>query len=125
MEFVNFEISKKLKEKGFDEPCEMYYHIHDDIADCVGSLESTGGERNFVNSNNKYRCAAPTISQVLKWLREEKGIHIEIRLFSIGYGFDIIQVTDRKKLAWSGTYEHDTYEQSALAGIVYVLDNLI
>ena len=68
-DFVPFELAKKLNEKGFNEPCYGYYH-------CNGGNESFelcgSGDRDFQNSKNQYRVAAPTISQVLKWLREEK-----------------------------------------------------
>jgi hypothetical protein len=74
-DFVTYELAVKLKEKGFDEPCYGYYH-------CNGgndSFELCGnGDRDFLNSKNQYRVAAPTISQALKWLREEKKIYIVI-----------------------------------------------
>lgn len=74
-DFVTYELAVKLKEKGFNEPCYGYYH-------CNGgndSFELCGnGDRDFQNSKNQYRIAAPTISQVLKWLREEKKIYIVI-----------------------------------------------
>ena len=69
----------------------------------------------------------PTISQVLKWLRKEKKIHI-------GFGY-----SPRKKWRHVVMYLDDRFynkptltvdgfleiEQAALAGIEYVLDNLI
>lgn len=68
-DFVTYELAVKLKEKGFDEPCYGYYHR--DGGD--NSFEVCGnGDCDFLNSKNQYRVAAPTISQVLKWLREEK-----------------------------------------------------
>jgi hypothetical protein len=128
-DFASYELAVKLKAKGFDGPCEMYYHIHDDIADCVGSLESTNGERNFVNSNNKYRCAALTISQVLKWLREEKKLHIE--LWTVGkkpikWCHTITTLNHvGEKQGWASGTRGDSYEAAAIAGIEYVIDNLI
>ena len=72
-DFVPFELAKKLNEKGFNEPCYGYYHR--DGGD--NSFEVCGnGDCDFLNSKNKHRVAAPTISQVLKWLREEKLILI-------------------------------------------------
>jgi hypothetical protein len=74
-DFVTYELAVKLKEKGFNEPCYGYYH-------CNGgndSFEVCGnGDCDFLNSKNKHRIAAPTIPQVLKWLREEKKIYIVI-----------------------------------------------
>lgn len=133
-DFVGYDLAVKLKEKGFNEPCNMYYHIYDDIADCVSSLESTRfGACCFHNSNNKYRCAAPTISQVLKWLRKHKKIHIDIGIWDCKYVPLIVYigVLDENIVHANKTVDvddfrlFDTYEQAALAGVNYCLDNLI
>lgn len=135
-DFVSYEIAIKLKEKGFDEPCNMYYHIHNDIADCVGSLEYTRDcSYDFINSKNKYRCSAPTISQVLKWLRERET-RIDIVVYPIdrstafigGEIYTISIYIDRERdieINRNGKDKYRTYEQAALAGIEYVLDNLV
>lgn len=135
MEVVTFELSQKLKVKGFNEPCYMYYHIHDNIEDSIASLECTGGESDFINSYNRYRCAAPTISQVLKWLREECGVfiliepdilHPEYRLtFTIRIKFYIKGEEDEGFSYKYLSYRKNSYEEATLAGIEYVLDNLI
>ena len=78
---------------------------------------------------------APTISQVLKWLREECGIFILVEpvILSLEYK---LTFTLRVKFYIKGeedegfsekylTYRRDSYELAALAGIEYVLDNLI
>lgn len=91
MDFVTFEISKKLKEKGFP------------LTDYI-----------------------PTISQVLKWLRDDKKIHIEIFLYDRTYSYfvkSIIQICEddlfHKCLNEDTTdEEYTTYEQAALAGAV-------
>ena len=67
MEFVDFDLSKKLKEKGFKEKVIRYYGKHKNMFDCHPPLDM---------NDCGYRCSAPTISKVLKWLREEKKIHI-------------------------------------------------
>lgn len=75
------------------------------------------GSRDFI---------APTISQVLKWLREEKKLHI-----SIEYGYEEIPVWDFE-IRLIGTYgrwwtdeTYSSYELAVFAGIEYVIDNLI
>jgi hypothetical protein len=125
-DFVPFELAKKLKEKGFNEPCYGYYH-------CNGGNESFelcgNGNRDFLNSKNKHRIAAPTIPQVLKWLREEQKLHIEVMFIrplrnrvkyyitdTDGSRGDFMDVADE---------HYETWEQATLAGIEYVLDNLI
>lgn len=126
-DFAPFELAVKLNEKGFNEPCYGYYH-------CNGgndSFELCGnGDRDFLNSKNQYRVAAPTISQVLKWLREEKGLHIEIYMYHNCYLWEIYntKIYDADFTQKSEKYseiEYETYEQAALAGVNYCLDNLI
>lgn len=116
-EYVNGEITRKLIDKGCpvrlvikaDEHIPILYELpkeHPDWHDCKAWY-------------------IPTIAQVLKWLRKEKNIHIEIRIFNTYYGFDIYNINPKNKLAWSGTIEYVEYEGAAIAGINYVLDNLI
>ena len=137
MEYVTFEIAKKLKEKGFNEPCyafyteqgslqwnniDTYYRPNQEI-----SLEDL--TQTYNNGNSICSPDAPTISQVLKWLREEKKLIVEPSLFKAGYEA-FVQSTifeDDKDYtdAWRIKGFYTTYEQAALAGIEYVLDNLI
>lgn len=127
-DFVTHRLAVKLKEKGFNEPCYGYYH-------CNGgndSFELCGnGNRDFLNSKNQYRVAAPTIPQVLKWLREEKKLHIMIDIWKVDFndttykwGYDIVNLTTTH-VDGCDTQCANGYEQAALAGIEYVLDNLI
>lgn len=126
-DFVTYELAVKLEEKGFNEPCYGYYH-------CNGgndSFELCGnGDRDFLNSKNAFRVAAPTISQVLKWLREQKKIHIMIDIWKVDFndttykwGYDIVNLTTH--VDGCDTQCANGYEQAALAGIEYVLDSLI
>lgn len=124
-DFVTFEIARELKEKGFPQ------HITEDayIIDNYGEDEYQIGDRLPIPLIPDYMddIAAPTISQVLKWLREEKKIHI-------GFGhnprkkwrFVIMYIDDRfynnPTLAMD---DFHSYEEATLAGIEYVLDNLI
>lgn len=126
-DFVPFEIAKKLKEKGFNEPCYKYYQ--------KGVLDSDDCWNRY-NKGTANRCSAPTISQVLKWLREEKDIFIELEYINpkeCGCNI-IIQKTggliakwnwDKFQYANKNPLVRNTYEQTALAGIEYVLNNLI
>lgn len=125
-DFVTYELAVKLKEKGFDEPCYGYYH-------CNGGNDSFElcGDRDFLNSKNQYRVAAPTIPQVLKWLRKKKivisilptGYNKETGL--PGYYYVIYDVTEYfwEKHEYPQSFE--TWEECKLGAIEYVLDNLI
>lgn len=124
-DFVTYEISQKLKEKGFNEPCYGYYHLNggDD------SFEFCGNDSfDFLNSLNRFRIAAPFISQVLKWLREETKINVNMRLYKENGWYYTIQNYKGEPLysQLTNTDElYPSYEEAVLAGIEYVLNNLI
>lgn len=152
-DFVPFNLVVKLKEKGFMEKCLFAYNdeqiINPKVVEEYGYLtddgyyeltEDGGGklkfdnvyiyeqqiilrdkiiiERNFID--------APTISQVLKWLREKKNIILIPNPYfneDCGLGWDCDVWIDGKYIHYCEDYK--TYEQAALAGIEYVIDNLI
>lgn len=155
-DFIPFELVVKLKEKGFKEKClfayndnqvinpkvvEEYGNLTDDgyyelTEDCGGKLKFDDVyiyeqqiilqdkiiiKRNFID--------APTISQVLKWLREEK-IYI-VPTFCVdqndnGYwDFRLISTMDGMLIYDEIKNRYNSYEQAALAGIEYVLNKLI
>jgi hypothetical protein len=119
MGFVTYEIGEKLKEKGYP------------MAEIP-----TGGidNRNIPvlydlpkEHPNWQDCKAwwvPTISQVLKWLREEKKVHIIIPAsFDEGYWWEVRDFN--REISEYSVVEYTSYEESAIAGIEYILDNLI
>ena len=118
-DFVTYEIAKKLKEKGY--PMEEI---------------PTGGidNRNFPilydlpkEHPNWQDCKAwwvPTISQVLKWLRDIKTISIEPCATPHNCWYYMIKCKGEIKATYMNN-KYKTYEQAALAGIEYVIDNLI
>ena len=140
--FVPFEIAKKLKEKGFtcQYPIAMYnelgsFHALYTSADHNPNIKSVFGNREYYDYDDfdDKDCVCPTISQVLKWLREKKNYHIEFVGNACGYLFIISDVpseggTDRYCSDYSGPNDGgtwDKYEDCAIASIEYVLDNLI
>lgn len=119
-DFVPFELAKKLKEKGFDESC---YQKYDD----EGYLSfNHAGYINDEKPCDDFCALAPTISQVLKWLREEKKIYLEIVIVSNAeYMCDIYKINPRPVKCLGSTEYFKTYEATALAGIEYTINNLI
>ena len=129
-DFVSFEIAKKLKEKGFSlEKTEIY-----------GKFDSDGLFHpqlyfNYIETMDCNEIIAPTISQVLKWLRKEKkisiepGIHCSLKWVCGIYGFNdgIDDFTPYSNDVIDDTVYilYDSYEQAALAGIEYTIDNLM
>jgi hypothetical protein len=127
-DFVPFEIAQKLKEKGYP----LLRVIKQRGEPIIYDLPKN--HPNWQNCNAYY---IPTISQVLKWLREEKKIYI-----GISYMPKIINETGILNDFYYPTFQkiglfepmffigenntYDSYEKAAIAGIKYVLDkNLI
>lgn len=141
MDFVDFNLAKKLKEKGFDcqYPIAMYneigvFHALYTSADCNPHIKSMFGNREYYDYEDfdEHDYVAPTISQVLKWLRNEKNIVFGISPMQemdcdyLGWCATIYKVDDNGYgLSWQEELYYDTYELAALAGIEYALDNLI
>ena len=78
---------------------------------------------------------APTISQVLKWMRDVHHLHFEV--VGAAYGYNLIISDTPNKGGTDRYYSHakddgpndggawDEYEDCVMYGIEYVLDNLI
>lgn len=126
MDFVNFDLAVKLKEKGFRKPCILYYNS-DKVRTWFNEPDIA---KNFIPTTlGNDDVLAPTISQVLKWLREKKKIHIELWVSGkqpIKWHHTIHTLNNQgERKGWSSGEIRNNYEQAALAGIEYVLDNLI
>lgn len=106
-DFIGYDLAVKLKEKGFE---------WDRI--------TTYNPRTKVRNNH----LEPTISQVLKWLREEKKIYIMIdRSFAMNnsWHYSICVDDDFDNIVQQASIANKSWEQSALDAIEYVIDNLI
>lgn len=151
MKFVSKDLAIKLKEKSFDRPCFGWYHITTPPGAFEGRLNlnesSYRGEtyhrllkRNISEYNtNPNLVNAPTIEQVLEWLREDCGLHIAM-VCSRNYDID----ADGRVLGswvywWYEVYAHlsanliyqeeekeyEIYDEAILDAIEYVVNNLI
>lgn len=150
MDLVPFEIAKKLKEKGFKEKCLAYYDIEDNVGllyntqytnkilpcQYIDLLQSHNSGEAEIQPDDSEECVdAPTISQVLKWLREEKKIdvlpqrgHISIDKNSKVTRYYNVNIYFERSFACTldnDEQDYSTYEQAAFAGIKHILDNLI
>ena len=79
----------------------------------------------LVSHKDEKHIDVPTISQVLKWLREKKKLHIEFISNSYGYIFVVSDIPSKggSDKCIEGTW--DKYEDCAFAGIEYCLNSLI
>lgn len=137
-DFVSFELAVKLKEKGFREKCiafytstkTFYYNNTNVCADVTDLLDCCNAIEEFDDID------APTISQVLRWLRKTHQLHVEFVATIFGYSFIISRTPeaggtrcyfsrnnydgpDDDSGVWNET------EDAAIFGIEYILDNLI
>jgi hypothetical protein len=83
MKFIDKQLAFKLKKKGFDKPCFGYYRNDELIMNYTSIHLPFGGNVYDTMFSSNGLCEndisdAPTIEQVLKWLREEKNVHIGI-----------------------------------------------
>ena len=106
-DYVPFELAKKLKENEFDwEVREIY-------------------ERNILMCRYE-NYPKPTISQTLKWMRECKNIYVQIEIHGKGYVCGLYgRKYDDSYLIMEFKNIFKSYEEAAIAGIEYALDNLI
>ena len=115
-DFVSFELAVKLKDKGYpqDELCRY----------------NEDGNMYLDDIPNAGYCA-PTISQALKWLRDERKVFIEISITTSGYYptvYSNIDLTLANKTTYYQEYigaTHEDYNKCVLEAIEYTLDNLI
>lgn len=122
MDFVTYKIGKKLKEKGYQHGFNRFRYrpIYSD--ECTIKHISYFGAYEEEYYGECIPC--PTISEVIKWLRKEKKMHIIIPAsFDEGYWWEVRDFN--REISEYSNIEYTSYEQAALAGIEYVLDNLI
>ena len=129
-DFVTFEIAKKLKEKGFNIPSYFYYRTDDKFLHNA----VVGKPLVYCDKIDDDIVIAPTISQVSKWLRNNKKTMISILPVAFNekenkfnkYYCTIYYAT--KEFVFESHERPDTfetYEECALDAIEYSLDNLI
>lgn len=126
-DFVTFELAKKLKEKGYPQGKESTLAMYNEDGE-FHSLCQTIGDFEYLFEDfdeNDYVC--PTISQVLRWLREYHDIDV-IALpcfykdgkYSAALYFEKMILTKSFFTKFSGTREEAT-----MFGIEYVVDNVL
>ena len=130
-DFVPYELAVKLKEKGFPQRPDYFnyssYYDWDGLRKIHSLSNASVCFDPNISKDNIY--FAPTISQVLKWLRD-KEVYV-VPTFCVdendnGYwDFRVIDLIDGTLIYDEIKNRYDTYELAALAGIEYVIDNLI
>ena len=125
-DYCSLEVAHLLKEKGFDEPCEVWYseYISQFGGETCTSIEFDNHNR--FEKDYKFLFRAPTHQMAMKWLRG-KGFHITIDCIDVtetGLVFTI-KIVDMKSFFEYRIDYDNTYEKAVEAGIKYCLENLI
>lgn len=99
---INFETAKLAKEKGFDIPVRNFYPDltwdSKELYHCVNvgfefTNEDNGGFGDII--------LAPTQSLLQKFIRETRGVHIEIHRNASGYYWSMCKADGGTDLGWS------------------------
>ena len=117
-DFISYELAKKLENKGFD--CDNNYGYNDKGDICVPVY-------NIDEDQLMTMTPCPEIHEVLKWLREKKNIEV-VASFSYSdkvWGYQVGDMTLSEDSILAYDYSFPTYEEATLAGIEYVINNLI
>ena len=124
--YCSYEVSKLLKEKGFDEYCRYFY-------DCdhpnTGYLSNKGyGE--YINNSKVYDgrnlAACPTHQMAMKWLRESHFLFIDIDpLTGNTWTWSIWFMNDPKQKVGESLQTISTYKEACEAAIKYCLKKII
>lgn len=143
-DYCSYELSKALKECGFDEPCNYGYSVkvrlEPEVSFGEPKMVHSKDPKNY-NDNRKgiekglSFCSAVPLWQAQKWLREKCGIHVDACVFSDYstdadgkvcdrwdfWGFDLYAVVGGKKMV-DDDGEYDSYEQALSEGIKSALE---
>lgn len=140
-DYVSYPLALALKKAGFDLEVNHVY-------DKNGELWEEGMNENaecdytaYFNYNKsgyiEVSASAPTLAQAQKWLRDRRGIHIDVYIYSdystdadgkvcdrwCFWGFELYAIGNAERVTVDDG-EYDSYEQTLSAGIAAALDFL-
>ena len=111
--YCSYEVSKLLKEKGFNEKCHSSYWGNSD------NVDYTDIPLNYNDNNSS--CSRPTHQMAMAWLRK-KGYHIYTFNLDPFWIYEIQSLTKDWTFSFGGFENHDAAIEAA---IKYCLENLI
>jgi len=138
-DYVNLEIAKLLKEKGFDEKCSKFwlYNKNDTNEVCLVScgllgdtnLELNNSQIDTLLNDNKNGYSAPTHQMAMKWLREVHSLHIAVIVTyqhtPRKHEAHIMKLENVDDFILHQNMDFDSYEEACEAAIKYCLENLM
>ena len=117
-EYITVKTAMLAKQKGFNEPCRMFYHSDTIEGKTVSSeiKESTDYTKNDI--------PVPTQSLLARWLREKHNIHVGVG-FCVSWRYIIIPITDKITADWSTSKkDYSTYEDAMEEGLKDTLKHI-
>ena len=125
--YCSYEVSKLLKEKGFNEKCRGAYHSGlDDNDNPVVMLEEWMSQPyNNDFEDETFLCSAPTLQMAMRWLREVHKIHIVIGWLPNSKLFFTHICDMNSGYPKRNKHEYTSYEEAVEAALKYTLENLI
>ena len=106
--YVNIEVAKLLRDKGFDEECIKTYNISN------GQMYIGGETCNSEFTDIEEMITAPTQSMACDWIEETFNISIEVYVGIIGYRIEILYALKDPNIA-SSIIIHD-FDDNTLCG---------
>lgn len=116
--FCSFEVSKLLKEKGFNEPCIATYN---------STTKNFNVEELYLDWSTQWEpyISAPTHQMVMAWLREVHNIDIIIFHEKLPNNCYWARIECHPFTEFQQEPEYKTYEEAVEAALKYTLENLI
>lgn len=119
---VNFEISKLVKKKGYDNVTDLIYmtnHTKEVLFENINGLKHSDGNNPF--------CSAPTIAEVVMWIYEKYGVWISVDMIFVEnqtYFYYII-TESKDDVIDIQSEKYNTATEAYSSAIEYTLKNLI
>ena len=118
-DYCSYELSKLLKEKGFDGLCYTYYPR--------GVKDKYNISMLADNHNKHSETSRPTLQMAMKWLREMHRKYIDIRYNNQNeeYRFIVFTMAKDKPIDFIHSEYHSTYEEAVEAALKYYLTKVM
>lgn len=126
IQFVPFEVAKKLKEIGYPQKERNTLAMYDEDGEWYSLATTINVEYCFVDFG-EHDCVCPTISQVLTWIREVHKIHIATGVTPHSSWSFVVMYCDNRGLEEPTITEKNFhfFEDAVIEGIKYVLNKMI
>ena len=124
---VSYELAKKLKKCGFDEPCDHFYCAFDNETDVrFWSIQPAQSHNGLSTLKDTVVADAPTLAHAQKWLRERAIEIVVTPIFSRGgrdgYDWDVYDDFSGYPAIRGPLPLAETYESALSAGIAAALE---